>query len=270
MKTFVVGLSVLLVLGAVGPLFAADDFPLREKYPDVKTITLEDLDRQYDASVIVDARSKMEFDVVRIAKAVNVPVAKKDFLAALEEVRGKTDQGPLVFYCNGHTCAKSYKASRAAADAGFKNVLCFDAGIFEWVNAYPERGTLLGQTPADKSKLIAKADLSARKLSFTEFKARASEHDALVIDTRDAYQRATNADLDQNREVDLKGVREIPMDRMVRLINDKKLKDRQLLIFDAVGKQVRWLQYHLEDAGYRNYYFLDKGVLGAAAEGGVR
>ena len=29
---------------------------------------------------------------------------------------------------------------------------------------------------------------------------------------------------------------------------------------DAVGKQVQWVQYYLEMNGYKNYYFLDKGV----------
>ena len=46
--------------------------------------------------------------------------------------------------------------------------------------------------------------------------------------------------------------------------------DKQLLIFDAVGKQVRWLQYHLEANGYNNYSFMEKGVLGAANAGGVK
>ena len=62
----------------------------------------------------------------------------------------------------------------------------------------------------------------------------------------------------------------MPMDRLVKLLKKGEFKDKQMLIFDAVGKQVRWLQYHLEDNGYSNYYFLNKGVLGAAAAGGVK
>ena len=50
---------------------------------------------------------------------------------------------------------------------------------------------------------------------------------------------------------------------MVDLINKGEFKDKQLLILDAVGKQVEWLQYHLEAKGYSNYLFLEKGVLSA-------
>jgi rhodanese-related sulfurtransferase len=37
---------------------------------------------------------------------------------------------------------------------------------------------------------------------------------------------------------------------------------RTLLIYDEVGKQVRWLQYALEKAGAKNYYFMHKGAKG--------
>jgi len=38
------------------------------------------------------------------------------------------------------------------------------------------------------------------------------------------------------------------------------MKDKQLVIFDQVGKQVLWLMYYLEDKGYKNYYFLKGGA----------
>ena len=58
--------------------------------------------------------------------------------------------------------------------------------------------------------------------------------------------------------------------RLVSLVKKGEFKNKQLLIFDAVGKQVRWLQYHLEDGGYSDYYFLAKGVLSAADAGAVK
>lgn len=32
------------------------------------------------------------------------------------------------------------------------------------------------------------------------------------------------------------------------------------MIFDQVGKQVRWLMYYLVNSGYTNYFFLDGGA----------
>ena len=107
-------------------------------------------------------------------------------------------------------------------------------------------------------------------IPFARFKKSALEKNSLIIDTRDPFQRAQAADLPQNKMVNLNGVRNIPMDRMLALLKKDEFKDKNLLIFDAVGKQVRWLQYHLEANGYKNYSFMEKGVLGAAKAGGVK
>lgn len=266
MKWFMVALITFCLITPA----MAEDFPLRAKYPQVKPISLEKLSAEYDSTIIIDVRSTMEFDVVHVAKAKHAQITKGSFLAELEKIRTKGDAANIAFYCNGHTCAKSYKAAAAAMDAGFKNIYCFDAGIFEWVNAFPERGALLGKTPADKSKLIAKADLNSKKLSWADFKTRAAGSNALIVDTRDPFQRAKGSDLDQNKAVKLKGIRAIPMDRLVGLLNKGEFKNKDLLIFDAVGKQVRWLQYYLEEHGYKNYAFLNEGVLAAAKAGDVK
>lgn len=262
-------LAITIVLLLVSSAFAAE-FPLREKYPDVQPITLEDLNASYDSTIIVDVRSKEEFDVVHVKKAEHVQVTKGSFLADLEKLRGKNDATNIAFYCNGHTCAKSYKAADAATGAGFKNIYCFDAGIFEWASAYPEKSTLLGKSPVDPAKLIGKDALNAKKIEWADFAAKAAESNAMVVDIRDPFQRAKDASLAQNKNVNLKGVRNIPMDRLTKLLAKGEFKNKQLLIFDAVGKQVSWLQYYLEEGGYTDYAFLAKGVLSAAEAGAVK
>ena len=53
----------------------------------------------------------------------------------------------------------------------------------------------------------------------------------------------------------------IPLDKLVKnVIKKGNLKNKQLLIFDQVGKQVRWLMYHLVDQGYDDFYFLEGGA----------
>ena len=109
-----------------------------------------------------------------------------------------------------------------------------------------------------------------KTIPFAQFKEKAKQSNTVIIDTRDPFQRAKASDLPQNKMVNLSGIRNIPMDRMLALLTKKEFADKQLMIFDAVGKQVRWLQYHLEANGYKNYYFMEKGVLGAANAGGVK
>lgn len=270
MKAIWKTLLPLILLCISTPVFAGAEFPLREKYPEVVPISLADLAAAYDRTLIVDVRASEEYDVIHINKAKHLPVSNKNFLADLEKLRAKTDATDIAFYCNGHTCAKSYKAAQAANADGFKNIYCFDAGIFEWATAHPDKTTLLGKSPVDTARLISKDALNARKIGWDEFKAKAADANSIVVDTRDPFQRAKDATLDQNKNVDLKGIRNIPMDRITGLLAKGEFKDKQLLIIDAVGKQVQWLQYHLDDAGYSNYYFLAKGVLSAAEAGAVK
>ncbi|ALC17086.1 putative sulfurtransferase [Desulfuromonas soudanensis] len=270
-KTIFKAAAVLATLLMVAGLAAAaDEFVLRPKYPNVKPISTDELARVYDQAVIVDVRSDIEYDVAHITKAVHISISQGTFIGELEKARAKESASPLAFYCNGTTCAKSYKAAEEAMAAGFANVFCYDAGVNAWITTHPEKGTLMGRTPAVKEKLLSDEAFSARKIGYAEFAKKASEANSLVIDIREPFQRAKDPQLPQNKMLTLSGVRNIPSDRLVPLLKKGEFKDNQLLITDAVGKQVQWLQYYLEDNGYKNYFFLDNGVLSAAKAGAVK
>lgn len=263
------GLALALFLIPVLAL-AAGNFPLRDKFPRVPPISTGELAQRYDEIIVVDVRSGIEFDVVHVAKAVHLPVALGNFIQELEKTRSKEGKIPIAFYCNGITCAKSYEAAASALEAGFGNVYVYDAGIFEWAKEHPEKTVLMGARPAPLERLISNEALERRKIPFAEFARLASDPQAVVVDIREPYQRAKDPKLPQSRMLALEKVRNIPSDRLVPLLRKGDFKDKRLLITDAVGKQVQWLQYYLEEAGYRDYYFLAQGVLGAAEAGGVR
>lgn len=253
---------VCFIVSIVSISAAEEGFPLREKFPKVKYITTEELNRDYQKTLIVDVRSKIEFDVIHINKAFHVPIATVLFVKELEKIREKAGSSPIAFYCNGHTCAKSYEAAERAMDAGFMNVYAYDSGIYDWANARFEKTTLMGKTPAAKEKLISHAMLTKKKINYAEFKKRAESPDSMVVDIREPFQR---------KEIpDLPTLRNIPSDRLVELLGAGQFKEKQLLITDAVGKQVEWIQYYLESHGYRNYYFLEKGVLSAVEAGATK
>jgi len=246
--------AMVVCMFVAGAVQASDEYPLRAKYPDTKVMTTQDLNVQYDAAIVIDVRSTMEFDVAHVHKAKHVPISKATFVKDLEKVREKKSATPIVFYCNGRTCAKSYKAAQQAAAAGFENVYAYDSGIFDWIMAYPDKATLMGKTPAPKEKIIPKSELGKRMLSFAEFKKAAEAGDVVVIDIRDPFQRKNVPPIN--------GLRNIPLDRLTKLLQQKEFPGKKLLILDAVGKQVRWLQYHLVENGYADYAFLEKGVAG--------
>jgi rhodanese-related sulfurtransferase len=234
------------------PRARAEDFPLRPYYPEVPHITTDQLLADYDTAVVVDIRSRLEYEVAHINKAVLLPLSQDDFGHRLEELRPKSAPEPLVFYCNGHSCAKSYQAAQLALSLGFGQVFAYDGGIFDWITAAPDRATLMGETPARRERVLSGNALNRRLLSFQEFERQASDPNTLVIDIRDPFQRDVVPRLSS--------IRAIPLDPLLELVTSRIWTEKRLLFFDAVGKQVGWLQYFLKAYDYFDYGFLDGGV----------
>jgi rhodanese-related sulfurtransferase len=254
-------LMAAICLFTFADAFAASNegFPGRAKYPKVPYIELADLTKQFKDVIIVDARSILEYETLHITGSVNIPVAKKSFEGKVADLRAKSGK-PIVFYCNGRTCMKSFKATKKAMELGVKNVFSYDAGIFEWTKANPKLAVLLGKSPVNLAHLIPKKVFKKRFMHPDKFsdEATSTTKKTLILDVRDKYQRA--------------GIGFYPgKERWVSLDEKEKLRkyikkamdqNRTLMIYDEVGKQVRWLQYELEKAGAKDYYFMAKGAHG--------
>jgi rhodanese-related sulfurtransferase len=221
---FLKGILIIALLGFAASAIGAEGFPLRAKYPDVKVMSTDALNASYDDTIVVDVRSTMEFDVAHVSKAAHVPIAQATFASDLEKVRAKNASTPMAFYCNGHTCAKSYQAAVAAQEAGFTNVFAYDAGIFDWIMAQPDKATLMGKTPAPQDKIIPKSKLEAKMLSPDEFMAKAAQPNTVNVDIRDPFQR------EKIPAIPL--LRNIPLDRLTKLFEKGQFKDKQHLIID--------------------------------------
>jgi len=248
----------LLGLLVVAAASANDEgFPGRAEFPAVSVIELSELLNRLDEVVIVDARSSLEFDTLRITGALNIPVAAKSFEEEIQALRNTTDR-PIVFYCNGRTCMKSYLAARKAAAVGVTETYAYDAGMFEWAQAYPEHAELLGKSPVKPEHIISRAKFQQHLLDPEQFgnEANTLGSQSLIIDVRDKYQRGAAglfpgverwASLDDRQKLE-------------QYIEKVKKEGKTLFVYDEVGKQVRWLQYALEQAKLDNYYFMHKGA----------
>jgi len=232
-------------------------FPGRAEYPDIPVYELADLINKIDQVVVVDTRSKYEYDTLRIKGSLHIPVAAKTFEQQVQALRIKTKK-PIVFYCNGRTCYKSYHAVKKASAVGVSDLYAYDAGIFDWVKSQPGKSELLGKSPVHLDQLIDHKVYEARLLDPNEFSNRIFENDAntMVLDVRDMYQRA-GVGFYPGKE------RWVSLDdktKLVKFLQKAKTRNQTLFIYDEVGKQVRWLQYALEDMGIKNYYFMNKGA----------
>lgn len=248
----VMAMAVLSVLQA-----SAADFPFRSKYPDVATVETADLHSQYASGsvVIVDVRSKIEYEVIHPKGAVHLPVSKVSFAQDVGAIQAANAGKSVAFYCNGVTCLKSYEAAKKAGAAGLANCFAYDAGIPDWANNYPKETLLLGEEVVNpQQQLISKADFKKKALDFETFKAKAAAGNAIVIDARDHIQSS-------GKLPGLSRVVKMPFDALIpTFIKKKRNQDKTLLIFDQVGKQVRWLEYYLVKYGYSDYFFLAGGA----------
>jgi rhodanese-related sulfurtransferase len=252
--------GLMLAAGLLWPSFgAAEDFPLRAEYESagVQAIETEELAANLDDYVIVDARSPYEYQTLHMEGAHSIPLASSDFSDKVRALAGETDK-TLVFYCNGVTCAVSYKATLKAHAAGVEDALVYDAGIFNWARAHPDRAVLLGETLGDPARLIGNARFQAHLLEEDAFFARidASEN-PIIVDIRNRDQRA-GVSLFRMRD------RHIPLStdngELDELVRQARTEGRPMFFVDATGKQVRWLQYYLEDKQVPEYWFLEGGV----------
>ncbi len=247
-------IEIILCLIVVDLVFSQEGYPHREKYPNIKFISTEDLKNRYHDVAIVDVRSKMEFDVVRIKKAIHIPVGTAAFERQLARYRERENKRSIVFYCNGHSCEKSYKATQKAQQLGFNPVLCYDSGIFDWSQAYPNLSTLMGRPLSAFNQMIPESEYQLRLASLEAFRAKAASSDAIVIDVRNHSQRI------HMPGPDIVGIKTAPLDDLLKFVRQRKFRDKELLLYDAVGKQVRWLHYYLKEYGYTRFTFLKGGM----------
>ena len=232
-----------------------NEFPGRDIYPLVSVIELKELFSRFNEFIVVDVRSAYEYETLRIKGARNISLSAHDFVARMRKLRVK-DPRPIIVYCNGKTCMKSYKAALKCANNKIDNVHSYDAGVMDWARAKPNLAVLLGKSPVNPKHIISKKQFKKHLLSPDAYGDKVASTSAIVLDVRDRFQREglsifigreRRAYLDDKKKLD-------------KYIKKAKSQNKTLLIHDAAGKQVRWLQYYLEEKGLRSYYFMEDGV----------
>jgi len=262
-KRSFIALTASLVFGSLisGSLaFAADaeDFPHRKFYTELsdKLIEINDLSKSINNYIVVDVRSPFEYSVMHIQGAINIPVDDKTFLARSQQTY--TEGGkPLLFYCNGRACEKTYVAGSKALKGGFTNFLAYDGGIGEWAKINPQQTVLLDK-PLNPSALISKDKLEAHSLSYIDFMNRANaQPTARIIDIRSA------AEID---DISLFPGRDIrtgfDLNKLRKAITTAKEANQIVYAYDNSGFQVMALQYLFEEMGLKDYYLMKGGMVG--------
>lgn len=227
-----------------------NQFPLRSHFSHAIIISHKKLAAKFNDVLVIDVRSAYEFNILHINGAINIPITNLGFIPVLKSLRAN-DSRDIIFYCNGTSCKKSYLAHIKAQKNNIDNTYAFDLGILGWAKRYPKLSTFFGESPFILSNLISSKKFDAHNLSPKKFIKKIAAN-TLVVDIREPFQRDT---MILERESIL-----TPLDKFHYILTAVKKRQLTLLIYDAVGKQVKWLQYSLEKEGIKNYYFMKGGV----------
>jgi rhodanese-related sulfurtransferase len=232
-----------------------DEFPVRKLYPAVPYILLDDLYAERNKVIIVDVRSSYEYETLRIKGALNIPLSSPNYVKDMKKLRADNPKTKIIVYCNGKTCKKSYKAAQKCRNNQISNVIAYDAGIMDWANKYPNDSVLLGRSPIDPSRLIKKSTFKKKLMDPEKFETMVADKNVLVVDVRDSFQREALSlfpGIDNRAFLDdRKAIKE--------MVDKANRQNKTLLIYDATGKQVRWLMYLLQDLGAKDYWFMKGG-----------
>ncbi|MBU0729965.1 MAG: hypothetical protein KKE17_13345 [Proteobacteria bacterium] len=255
-------MSSLMLLAIIAIPFAsmAEDeqqFPLRSSYPFLTGIDSKSLAEIFDSAIKIDSRNQMEFSVIRMTGAINIPADRMN-QEQLLALRPKTSPVPIVFYCNGITCPKSYKAADKAVDWGFENVKIYESGIFSWSKDYPEKTDFFGKilSATEMEDMVLNPERFEKVLLTPEkFIEKVHSGQYRIIDIRDTNERF-------DKPFRLPRVLVLSFDSLVQLLEKKSsaIPREHVLVIDNVGRQVKWLQYFFEKEGVKEYYFLKGGM----------
>lgn len=160
-------------LFASSPVFAAE-----AEFKTISTERLKDLlDEKAIPFVLVDARTKAEYQEAHIGQAINIP--DKDFDQLVQLLPG--DKHILmVIYCNGVKCGKSKKVATKAQGLGYDNLLIYADGFPVW----EEKGMPVIAGP-DYAKKIETTKLSAADV---EKIIKEKKQEYVLVDVRDEFE----------------------------------------------------------------------------------
>lgn len=144
---------------------------------DFKIIDTAGLKAMKDANeqfVLIDARSKEEYDEAHIVTAVNIP--EKKFEESMDLLPADKNT-PLVVYCNGVKCGKSKRLAAKMSPLGYLNIMIYSEGIPVWeernlpIAAGPKYGKKIETTKLKPDQLKSLVD--------------AAKDDYVLVDVRD-------------------------------------------------------------------------------------
>lgn len=167
-KIQVILMLFLIIFTATSFVYAKDDF---------RIITTDELKSMMDTKkdfILIDTRTKEEYQEAYIINAINIP--EKQFEKIAPDMIKQKDK-MLIFYCSGVKCGKSKRTAKIAQSMGYTNLAIYNEGFPVW----EERGLKIVAGPEYEKKI------ETTKIKPLDLKKMIAEkaQDYVLIDVRD-------------------------------------------------------------------------------------
>lgn len=143
MRKFTLSFLTFFILFYHYSIVQAENPLTPEKLEGVKIITAIEVKSLNKNFKIFDVRNELEYSESHIPGSINLHYKEKsekavNFDPGIDKFDlsklPKEKNAPIIFYCNGERCWKSYKSSVAAIKDGYNNIHWFRKGIPDWIS----------------------------------------------------------------------------------------------------------------------------------------
>ena len=240
-------------------------YPNRKFYPGLNYISTEQMvkDVAEKKYLVIDARPELGYQNLRIKESVNIHSLDKEFVAKFNKAIEGNNK-PIVFYCGGLACRKSYEASVKAMDELLKRkinrkVYTYDAGITAFAYASPKDVLKKGKDISPENPILDKAKLQKHAKSAEEFIYMIDNDEKgeyVILDIREPRQRILR------KLFMFKDEHKITVHEPAELtgfLNYIKQSKQTLMIYGAVEKQIETVFSLVQTAGIKKWFYLEGG-----------
>ncbi|MCW8932703.1 MAG: rhodanese-like domain-containing protein [Gammaproteobacteria bacterium] len=245
-----------------------EQFPKRVFYPQLDYIDTQELaiglkENKFD---VIDVRDATSFKALHVKSATNIFVKSESFEKEILDFVAKSNK-PLVVYCNGISCSKSYIASSKmkeifANNKITKTVRTYDSGINAIAYAHNDMVLKNGKDVSKDNPLIAMDKIKKHTLSPAEFENYIAENNAddyAILDIRERNERIIfKIFMFQNE----KKIALNKKEKMIAFLNKVKQDNKTLMVYDVAGRQIFGLYELLKITGIKKWHYLEGGEFG--------
>lgn len=201
-----------------------------------KIITTDELKAMMDEKrdfILIDTRSKAEYQEAHIIGAINIP--EKEFEQMAPEIIREKDK-MIILYCSGVKCGKSKRTAKIANAMGYTNLLIYNEGFPVW----EERGLKIVAGPEYEKKI------ETTKIKPSDLKKMIDEknQDYILVDVRDES---------EYREGHIPTAINIPANAIASK-QDILPKEKKIIVYCNAGSRSYMAYRKLMRMEYKNIY----------------